>query len=389
MPRILNASKHNPSDTVEGLYSRHYRRNYPVYIVMVLVLLAVAVALPYISIEVGGEARAILQTTQRPTSLRVPDGGRVLFTRLRDNLSVASGDTLLILDPVEIDSETDHLTEQINERRAAIEDLNELINALPTEGLPWLTTALYQRDYQDFRHQWDEAKMKATHATRQLNRQEELFAERVIAPMEIERFRFESELASSGQTQLKERKLHLWAQELTRNKRELAELQRETAALHQRSRQLVVIAPVSGHLINTSALPPGAFVGPAQEVAVVSPSGELEVALHVSPRDIGLLRKGANVSLSMDAFSYARWGLARGTVHEISNDVDVDLKGNPYFLVRCTLSADELRLPSGHLGQLTKGMTATAHFTLARRTLAQLLLDRLEDWLPMPQNTQQ
>jgi HlyD family secretion protein len=319
----------------------------------------------------------------------VPNGGRVLFTRLRDNLSVKTGDTLLILDPAEIDTETDHFVKQINERKSAIEDLKELINALPTEDLPWLTTALYQRDYQDFRHQWDEAKLRATHATRQLNRQEELFAAGVIAPMEIERFRFESELANSGQTQLKERQLHLWAQELIRNKRELAELQRETATLHQRSRHLVIIAPVSGHLTNTSALLPGSFVGPAQEVAVVSPSGELEVALHVSPRDIGLLRKGTNISLSMDAFSHTRWGLAYGVVHEISNDVNTDLPGHPYFLVHCTLKADELRLPSGHLGKLTKGMTATAHFTLARRTLAQLLLDRLEDWLPIPQNTQQ
>ncbi len=385
MSQILNSSRHDPAYTVEGLYARHHQRTYPIYLALVLSVLTVALALPFITVAVGSEGRAILQTTERPTSLLAPTAGRVLFARLRDNLAVAAGDTLLILDPSELHAESSHHQTQAEERRAAIKDLQELIRVLPADGFPQLTTALYQRDYQDFRHQWDEASLKAAHTARQLERQEKLFASGTIAPMEIERFRFDYELASNEQTQLKERRRHLWAQELVRNEQEYSELQQTITKLQQQSRHLVITASVGGHLVQTTALPPGSFVGPAQEIAVISPTGELEVAIQVAPQDIGLIRSGTPVNLQMDAFTHTRWGLAKATVHEIDNDVSTDQFGNPYFMVRCTLADAELRLASGHRGQLTKGMTATAHFTLARRTLAQLLRDRLEDWLPTPQ----
>ncbi|MBC6993758.1 HlyD family efflux transporter periplasmic adaptor subunit [Neolewinella lacunae] len=385
MAQVLNSSRHDPAYTVEGLYARHHQRTYPVYLAVVFSVVLIALALPFITVAVGSEGRAILQTTERPTSLLAPTAGRVLFARLRDNLSVAAGDTVLILDPSELHAESSHHHTQAEERRAAIKDLQELIRVLPADGFPQLSTALYQRDYQDFRHQWDEASLKAAHTARQLERQEKLFASGTIAPMEIERFRFEHELASNEQTQLKERRRHLWAQELVRNEQEHAELQQSITKLQQQSRHLVITAPVGGHLVQTTALPPGSFVGPAQEIAVISPAGELEVAIQVAPQDIGLLRTGTPVSLQMDAFTHTRWGLARATVREIDNDVSTDQFGHPHFVVRCTLADAELRLASGHRGQLAKGMTATAHFTLARRTLAQLLRDRLEDWLPTPQ----
>jgi len=385
MPQALNARKHHPAQTVEGLYSRHHRRSQPVYLILIATVIVVAAALPFISIEVGSEARAVLQTTQRPTSIHSPAAGKVLYARLRDNLEVTTGDTLLVFDAAELNTEYDYLDKKTSESRAAGKDLNELINSLPVNGYPQLTTSLYQRDYQDFRHQWDAATLKVAHAKKQLERQEILFATGTISQMDIERYRFDHELAGSEQTQLEERRRHLWAQELDRHRQVLADLRRTSASLHLRSRQLVITASTSGHLVNTVELQPGSYVGPAQEIAMISPAGELEVSVHVAPRDIGLLRVGTSVSLRMDAFTHTQWGFANATVKEISNDVTTDQGGNPVFIVRCHLREDVLQLPSGHQGMLTKGMTATAHFILARRTLAQLLRDRLEDWLPVPQ----
>jgi HlyD family secretion protein len=308
----------------------------------------------------------------------------VLFARLRDNLKVKAGDTLLILDAAELTAETAHLSDGIQEHQTTITDLEQLITALSDNTYPLLSTALYQRDYQDFRHQWDQANLKVTHAHKQLDRQETLFASGTIAKMEIERYRFDHELVVNEQTQLKERRRHLWTQELTRNERELRALRLKSNSLHQRSRQLVITAPTSGHLIQTAGLLPGSFVGPAQEIAKISPTGALEVLVRVSPQDIGLIRKGLPVTMRMDAFTHTRWGLARAQVKDIGQDVLTDQQGRSAFMVTCTLLDQQLILPSGHRGAISKGMTATAHFTLARRTLAQLLRDRLEDWLPTP-----
>jgi HlyD family secretion protein len=379
-----NFPSRNPSQTVEGLYARHYRRGYPVYLTIITVLILITTALPFISVDVVSEGSAVLQTTQRPTSIRAPTEGRVLFARLRDNLEVAVGDTLLILDAAALTAEAKHLREAIQEHQAAVTDLEKLITALSNNTYPQLATALYQRDYQDFRHQWDQSQLKVTHASKQLNRQETLFASGTIAKMEIERFRFDHELVVNERAQLKERRRHLWTQEFTRNDRELRALRLKSNSLHQRSRHLVITAPTSGHLMQTVGLLPGSFVGPAQEIAKISPIGALEVVVRVSPQDIGLIREGIPVAMRMDAFTHTRWGLARAQVKDIGQDVITDQQGRPAFLVTCTLLDQQLILPSGHRGTLSKGMTATAHFTLARRTLAQLLRDRLEDWLPTP-----
>jgi HlyD family secretion protein len=291
---------------------------------------------------------------------------------------------LLILDPAELTAETKHLSDGIQEHQATIADLEQLINALSNSTYPQLSTALYQRDYQDFRHQWDQANLKVTHAYKQLDRQEILFDSGTIAKMEIERYRFDHELVVNEQTQLKERRRHLWTQELGRNKRELRTLRLKNNSLHQRSRHLVITAPTSGHLMETAGLLPGSFVGPAQEIAKISPIGALEVLVSVSPQDIGLIREGIPVTMRMDAFTHTRWGLARAQVKDIGQDVITGPQGRSAFMVTCTLLDQQLTLPSGHRGALNKGMTATAHFTLTRRTLAQLLRDRLEDWLPTP-----
>jgi HlyD family secretion protein len=53
----------------------------------------------------------------------------------------------------------------------------------------------------------------------------------------------------------------------------------------------------------------------------------------------------------------------------------------PYFKVRCRLNKTWLQLRNGYTGQLKKGMTIQARFTIARRTIFQLLYDKTSDWL--------
>jgi HlyD family secretion protein len=85
------------------------------------------------------------------------------------------------------------------------------------------------------------------------------------------------------------------------------------------------------------------------------------------------------VRLQLDAFNYNQWGMAEATVSEIGRDVST-VDGQAAFRVVCTLHDRELRLKNGYVGTLRKGMTLTAHFTLTRRTLFQLLHDKVDDW---------
>ncbi len=57
------------------------------------------------------------------------------------------------------------------------------------------------------------------------------------------------------------------------------------------------------------------------------------------------------------------------------------LQEKPVFMIKCSLSKDELQLKNGFKGKLKKGMTLQARFILTRRTLFQLLYDRTDSWL--------
>lgn len=52
-----------------------------------------------------------------------------------------------------------------------------------------------------------------------------------------------------------------------------------------------------------------------------------------------------------------------------------------YYSVYCELDSDKLRLKNGYEGVVKKGMTLTCRMIVTRRTISQLLYDKVDDWL--------
>jgi len=65
---------------------------------------------------------------------------------------------------------------------------------------------------------------------------------------------------------------------------------------------------------------------------------------------------------------------------DISNEVYL-LNDQPFFKVRCSLDEQYLVLGNGFKGNLKKGLTTTARFQITKRSIAQLLFDKADDWL--------
>jgi len=72
--------------------------------------------------------------------------------------------------------------------------------------------------------------------------------------------------------------------------------------------------------------------------------------------------------------------MVKGEVKEVLSDV-VLIDQKPMFRVRCTLSKSSLKLKNGYQGNIQKGLTFTARFQLNRRSLWQLLFDKVDNWL--------
>ena len=129
-----------------------------------------------------------------------------------------------------------------------------------------------------------------------------------------------------------------------------------------------------------AGIQPGSFVSPGQKLAEISPEDKLIAECYVASSNIGYIKNGQTVRFQFDAFDYNQWGLLKGEVTKISEDVIV-IDKQPVFKVRCKLPSTYLQLKNGQKGYLKKGMTLTGRFILTRRTLFQLLFDKVDDWL--------
>jgi HlyD family secretion protein len=142
----------------------------------------------------------------------------------------------------------------------------------------------------------------------------------------------------------------------------------------------VVLAPISGTIESFSGLQVGLFINASQPIATISAADKLIVESTISPNDIGLIKRNQKVKFQIDTFNYNQWGLLEGKVIDI--DRNITLQGEQaFFKVRCALNSAKLKLQSGYKTKVSKGMTLTSRYIITRRSLFDLLFDKMDDWL--------
>ena len=142
----------------------------------------------------------------------------------------------------------------------------------------------------------------------------------------------------------------------------------------------IVRSPVDGTLDQFSGIYRGSSIQAGQSLAVISPDSTLCLEVYVTPRNIGFMSIGMPVNVQVESFNYNEWGTLPGKVKEISSDFLTDNQGNSFYKVKCEMEQDYLTLKNGQIGKLKKGMTASAHFMVTRRSLFDLLYQKIDDW---------
>jgi membrane fusion protein, peptide pheromone/bacteriocin exporter len=72
--------------------------------------------------------------------------------------------------------------------------------------------------------------------------------------------------------------------------------------------------------------------------------------------------------------------LLDGKVIDIDKNVTIQ-ENQAFFKVRCSLNSKIMKLKSGYKTQVSKGMTLTTRYIITRRSLFDLLFDKVDDWL--------
>jgi HlyD family secretion protein len=150
--------------------------------------------------------------------------------------------------------------------------------------------------------------------------------------------------------------------------------------INAESNNYVVTAPISGTIESFSGIQKGSFVSASQTIAIISSTDNLIVENNVSPNDIGLIKKNQKVKFQLDAFNYNQWGLLDGKVIDIDHNITIQ-GDQAFFKVRCSLNSKTLQLKSGDKTNVSKGMTLTTRYIITKRSLFDLLFDKIDDWL--------
>ncbi|MBX2805972.1 MAG: HlyD family type I secretion periplasmic adaptor subunit [Hyphomicrobiales bacterium] len=153
-----------------------------------------------------------------------------------------------------------------------------------------------------------------------------------------------------------------------------AELEKSIVSLQDRVNRLVVKSPVGGVVqdvplqANAGVLPPGGVVA-----KIVPIDGDLLVESRINTRDVGFLEIGQAVSVKVNAFDYARYGVVPGSLSFISPTTFIDEDNSAYYLAKIEINKKYVG-ESEINNQILPGMTVQADITTGDKTIFQYIL---------------
>ena len=162
---------------------------------------------------------------------------------------------------------------------------------------------------------------------------------------------------------------------------QLAQLRGDLTEQNVNLRYQMVTSPVDGVVFELKPSGSGYVNRDSMPVLKVVPYDKLEAKVEVASSDIGFVRKGQSVDISIDSFPSTDFGVLLGSVLRVGSDAIApdQQKPNYRFPVAIQLTNQQLKLKSGKQLPLQVGMSLTANIKLRKVSYLQLLLGGFKD----------
>jgi len=152
---------------------------------------------------------------------------------------------------------------------------------------------------------------------------------------------------------------------------EQSELRESLPRLEERVSRTVIRAPMEGIISRLNFRTPGGFVNTGDVMLELVPTGEaLIVEARIMPQDISRIGVDDYVRIRFSAYDSAKYGTVDGRVIRISADAVEDERGSgmSHYLVDVAIEGD-LVLDTGEVVTFIPGMTATVDVLSGKRTV--------------------
>lgn len=368
----------------EANFSKHSVSSKVIYCTIVLSVMFAMVLLPFIYVDVGVRSQGLIRPATEVIQISAPVSGHIKQLHATENSYLSSGELIAVIDSPDIAERIRFNKNRQKQVKIFLHDLNILqdfeYESIDHNNFPILTSPRYKRAYLEYRQTLLNHKQETDRQKRLLDRERILLEGDATSQSALEEKRFSFETALNRLQLAIEQQLNKWRLEQDTYEIELSELVSELQLIKDELSQHEIRSPVSGTFQNSAGFFSNTFVVANQVLGEISPDTSLIAESYVSPRDIGLLRAGMPVKIQIDAYNYNQWGIATGRIESISTDMMM-MDGQPVFRVRSSLEQSHLQLQNGFKGKIKKGMTFQGRFIVSRRSLFQLLYDKVDDWL--------
>jgi membrane fusion protein, peptide pheromone/bacteriocin exporter len=339
------------------------------------------IALPLVRVDVTVQERGRVRPAAERSAILARTAGFIASIQVHDNDLVHAGETLFVLNARGLEAKVDFNNSQTGLVEKELADLNYLLeHAALVRPVPMgdLQTAKYISDYQKFNTECTNADLKIARAEREMQRTQQLLADKVASAREFDQAAYEDKLARAERELIARQTVAQWQADKVQMGFELEQLKTQARQLSEEGNLYSVKAPVDGAVLGLEGVFEGSYVQNGQRIGEISPTSDFVIDASVPPRDIGRIYSGQAVNLQIDAYPYTAWGLLPGRVIRISADYVQESDANKAFKVIVRPDRDFLQMREGFRGSLKKGMTVTARFFVARRSLWELLYESLD-----------
>jgi HlyD family secretion protein len=353
-----------------------------IYTSILLFVLGVFVALPFVYVDISVASPGVIRTLSEKTELKSLVSGRITKMDVAENQMVKAGDILYAIATEELDNKLALSVFDERENNQKIADLKTLLHVEKNNLFSNFrtSTGLYTQQLNLFRSQLQENLFAQKKIDAELNSDRQLYHDKVISKRELDSKEYELTKLRAEYASIFQRQKSQWQAELNGFRLEAEQKRAEKNQVIQQKQFYEIKAPVSGNIQQVVGKYEGSYIQTGESLGIISPDSSILVECYVSPQDIGLLKPDMPVRFQIDAFNYNEWGLVNGKITDVAKDFVV-INEQPVFKVRCLLEKQEVSLPTGYKATLKKGMSLRARFIVTKRSLFQLLYDKVDDWV--------
>lgn len=352
-----------------------------IYTVTVVVLIGAIVALNFISIDINVAANGMIKSKYEHTTITASASGFLYGKALTLNQTVNIGDTLFEIQSDLLNTNIPSLNKRVQELNDMISDLQKLLVDSISQNETF-TSLLYRQDALYYISQVNELETKLSYAQIAYNRSKKLYEKAVIPLAELEHIEMDYLQEKNALATLKDFQKKQWQSDLLNYTIELRDVERELNTIEIQNSETFICSPVNGTIQQLQTMFDNVYVQAGQQLAEISPNGDLIAECYISPKDIGYVKCGMPCKIQVSAFNYNDWGMLDGTIVEVFDDITLTSEqAQSYYKVYCSLNKNYLSLKNGYKGYIRKGMFVRASFCITKRTIFQLLYDKIDNWL--------